>query len=106
MATTLDAELKDRLREVLGERRVTEAELRKLAEEGRACALILNAQLAKREQALAALSANPASSLSEIAATLRDVNTLRPDLDELKALLGDLDARARDVRRAWVSAAR
>lgn len=106
MATTLDGELKERLREVLDDRRVTEAELRKLAEEGRACALILGAQLAKSEQALVALSADPRSSLSEIAATLRDVNALRPDLDELNALLGELDGRAREVRRAWVSAAR
>ncbi len=103
MRKTLDSELKDRLRAVLAERRVTEAELRKLAEEGRACALILGAQLAKREQALAALSADPASSLSEIASALRDVNQLRPDLDELEALLEELDGRAREFRLAWVS---
>jgi Flp pilus assembly protein TadB len=70
VAKTLDSELKERLRAVLADRRVTEADLRKLAEEGRACALILGAQLAKREQALVALSADPASSLSEIAAAL------------------------------------
>jgi chromosome segregation ATPase len=99
---TLDAELKDRLRAVLEDRRVTEAELRKLAEEGRACALIMSAQLTKREQALASMSSDPASSLSEIAAALRDVNTLRPDLSELNSLLDDLHQRAREVRRTWV----
>ena len=103
MATTLDSELKDRLRAVLADRRVTEAELRKLAEEGRACALILDSQLAKHEQALAALSADPASSLSEIAEELREVNRLRPDLEELETLLAALQDRAREVRLAWVS---
>lgn len=104
MAKTLDSELKERLRAVLAERRVTEADLRKLAEEGRACALILGAQLTKREQALATLSADPASSLSEIAAALQDVNRLRPDLEELEELLEQLDGRAREFRLAWVSA--
>ena len=105
MAKTLDFELKERLRAVPGDRRVTEADLRRLAEEGRACALILRAQLAKREQALVALSADPASSLSDIADALREVNQLRPDLAELEALLDDLEERARQVRLAWVSAA-
>ena len=106
MATTLDFELKERLRAVLADQRVTEAELRKLAEEGRACALILSAQLLRREQELSSLSGDPASSLSEIAAALRDVNQLRPDLDELEVLLVDLDERAREFRMAWVSTAR
>ena len=105
MATTLDSELKEHLRAVLADQRVTEAELRKLAEEGRACALILSAQLSRREQELSSLSADPASSLSAIAAALRDVNQLRPDLDELEALLVELDERARAFRLAWVSAA-
>lgn len=105
MAPTLDSELKERLRAVLGDRRVTEADLRRLAEEGRACALILRAQLAKRERALAALSGDPASSLSDIAEALREVNQLRPDLVELEALLDDLEERARQFRLAWVSAA-
>jgi uncharacterized protein involved in exopolysaccharide biosynthesis len=104
VAKTLDSELKERLRFVLADRRVTEADLRKLAEEGRACALILGAQLAKSEQALATLSADPASSLSAMATALREVNTLRPDLEELEALLEELDGRAREFRLAWVSA--
>jgi chromosome segregation ATPase len=104
VAKTLDSDLKERLRAVLGDRRVTEADLRRLAEEGRACALILRAQVAKREQALTALSSDPASSLSEIADALRDVNQLRPDLTELEALLGELQGRAREFRLAWVSA--
>jgi hypothetical protein len=47
---------------------VTEAELRKLAEEGRACELILGGQLQRSEQRLEALSSDPTSSLVEIAA--------------------------------------
>jgi hypothetical protein len=105
VAKTLDSELKERLRAVLGDRRVTEADLRRLAEEGRACALILRAQLAKREQTLTALSADPASSLSDIAEALREVNQLRPDLAELETLLDALEEHARQFRLAWVSAA-
>lgn len=105
MPKTLDSELKERLRGVLADQRVTEAELRKLAEEGRACALILGAQLTRREQELVSFSADPASSLSAIASALRDVNELRPDLEELEALLAALEDRAREFRLAWVSAA-
>jgi chromosome segregation ATPase len=82
---------------------VTEAELRKLAEEGRACELILGGQLQRSEQRLEALSSDPTSSLVEIAAALREVNELRPDLDELEALLGDLQERAREFRARWAS---
>ena len=104
VAQALDAVLKERLRAVLAERPVTEAELRKLAEEGAACQLLLTAQLERRERALARLSSDPSSSLADMAAALRDVNTLRPDLDELRRLLEELQARARLFRRSWVSA--
>jgi hypothetical protein len=100
---TLDSALKDRVRAVLAQQPVTEAELRKLTEEGRACELILSAQLARSERTLAELAADPASSLGEIAATLRDVNELRPDLEELQALLADLEERARAFRASWLS---
>lgn len=103
MAETLDSALKDRVRAVLARQPVTEAELRKLTEEGRACELILSAQLARSEQELAKLAADPASSLGEIAATLRDVNELRPDLDELQTLLAELEERARAFRASWLS---
>jgi chromosome segregation ATPase len=104
VAQALDAVLKERLRAVLDERPVTEAELRKLVEEGAACELLLNAQLDRRERALARLSSDPSSSLADIATALREVNTLRPDLDELRALLEELQARARQFRRSWVAA--
>ena len=104
MAEPLDAALKERLRAVLDREPVTEAELRKLAEHGQACARILGAQLARDEQRLGALSSDPASSLSEIAATLRSVNELRPDVEELGRLLEGLEGRARELRGSWLSA--
>jgi hypothetical protein len=100
----LDVALKERLRVVIGDRTVTEATLRKLTEEGRACALILDARLARCERRLADLSGDPDSSLAEIAATMREVNELRPDLEELHALLGDLDEHARQLRASWLAA--
>ena len=65
----LDTALKVRLHEVLDDpdRPVTEAELRKLSEEGRACTLILGGELQRLEQRLAELDRDPASSLGAIA---------------------------------------
>jgi chromosome segregation ATPase len=103
VADSLDSALKERLRAVLDRQPVTEAELRKLAEEGRAYALILGAQLERGERRLGELSSDPGSSLSEIAATLRDLNELRPDLEELEGLLEELEGRARAFRAAWLS---
>jgi hypothetical protein len=104
VAETLDSALKRELRAVLDRRPVTEAELRRLFEEGRACALILAGQLEKAEERLARLGADPAAPFTELAATLRSVNELRPDLEELHRLLGALDAQARELRAAWASA--
>jgi hypothetical protein len=103
MAQALDTALKERLRAVLSGAPVTEADLRKLFEEGNACALILDGQLAHGEQLLAELAADPESSLAEAAATVRLVNELRPDLGELHSLLEELDGRAREFRASWVS---
>ena len=104
MAESLDAALKERLRAVLDRQPVTEAELRRLAEQGHACARILGARLERDEQRLGDLSADPSSSLSEIAATLRAVNELRPDVEELEGLLAGLEGRARELRGSWLSA--
>ncbi|HEX6702887.1 MAG TPA: hypothetical protein VF101_19345 [Gaiellaceae bacterium] len=103
MLETLDSALKERLRAVLDSRPVTEAELRKLFEEGQACALILGGQLEKEEGRLAQLSSDPASDLAEMADALRVVNELRPDLAELQELLEQLGPRAREFRASWVS---
>jgi hypothetical protein len=102
---TLDSALKVRLRAVLEDGRVTEAELRKLFEEGRACELILSGQLEREEGRLVRLAAEPDSEFAEMADALRRVGELRPDLADLHALLDDLEARAREFRASWVSIA-
>jgi hypothetical protein len=95
--------LKRRLPAVLDpERPVTDPELRKLADEGRACSLILGAELKRGEQRLAELEADPAAPLAEIAAEFREVNTFRAHLEELHSLLVQLDERAREARTAWL----
>jgi chromosome segregation ATPase len=102
LGVALDAALKGRLRAVLAERTVTESVLRRLAEEGAACALILEARLARSERQLSELSGDPESSLAEIAEAMRSINELKPDLEELHALLGGLDAYARELRSTWL----
>ena len=103
MADGLDAVLKQRLRAVLDGRPCTEAELRKLFEEGQACTRIFGAQLARAERELAARESDPDSSITDLAAAVRRVNGLRPELDELHSLLDALGARARAFRAAWVA---
>jgi hypothetical protein len=102
----LDAELKERLRAVLESQPVTEAELRKLSEEGRACELILGAQLEQGEHRLAELVSDPKSSLVEIADAFRVVSEVRPDLEELHTMLAELDIRSREFRASWVATPR
>jgi hypothetical protein len=100
----LDTALKERLHDVLDDpkRPVTEAELRKLSEEGRACTLILGGELQRLEQRLAELDRDPASSLGAIAGTFRRVHDFRAHLDELGGLLTALEGRAREARTSWL----
>jgi hypothetical protein len=100
----LDTVLKERLRRVLDDppRPVTEAELRQLLEEGRACTLILGADLERLERQLAKLDADPASSLIAIANAFRRVHDFRTHLDELDGLLSALEDRAREARTSWL----
>ena len=99
----LDVELRVRLQDVLEEPRrpVTEADLRKLSEEGRACRLILGAELERLEGRLGKLDADPASSLGAIADAFRRVHDLRAHVAELDELLSSLEDRAREVRTSW-----
>jgi hypothetical protein len=103
-AEALDSALKERLRAVLGRQPVTEAELRKLSEEGGARALLLGAELERSERRLEELTSDPTSSLADIAAAYRRTNELRPDVEELRGLLEGLEDRAREVRATWLSA--
>ena len=99
----LDVELRARLRDVLEEpmRPVTEAELRKLTEEGQACRLILGAELERLEGRLAKLDSDPDSSLGEIAETFRRVHGFREHVQGLDGLMSALEDRAREVRTGW-----
>ena len=99
----LDVELRARLRDVLEEPRrpVTEAELRKLSEEGRACRLILGAELERLEARLGRLDGDPDSSLGAIADAFRRVHDFREHVEELDGLLSALEDRAREVRTGW-----
>jgi hypothetical protein len=100
----LDTALKERIRIVLQDpqRLVTEGELRKLAEDGRAYSLILGAELGRLEHRLAELDADPVSPLGEFAAAFRRVHDFRAHLAELDRLLSALDDRARQVRTSWL----
>jgi hypothetical protein len=101
----LDAALKRRLRAVLDDHElVTEADLRRLGEEGRACTLIIGALIDDANRSLERLSLDPASSLAEVAAALQALRELQPDFDELQELLAALDHRAHEFRAGWVSA--
>jgi hypothetical protein len=99
----LDIELKARLREALKnpQRPLMESELRKFTEEGRACTLILHAELDRLERRLAELDSDPDSSLGAIADAFRRVNAFRVHVEELDHLLAAFDDRARDVRTSW-----
>jgi hypothetical protein len=103
LTETIDAALKARVRAVLDGRLVTEADLRKLFEEGRACTLILDGQLEKSERKLGELASDPDSSITDLAAAFRRVNELRPGVEELSELLAELDERAREFRKSWLS---
>ena len=65
--------------------------------------LILSGQLQRSERRLETLASDPTSSLAEIADALREVNELRPDRDELEALLVELQRRAREFRTRWAA---
>ena len=99
----LDSALRERLREVLEDphRPLTEGELRKLADEGRACSLILGAELERLERRLGELDGDASTSLGAIADAFRRVHDFRAHVDGLNELLSALDDRAREVRTAW-----
>jgi chromosome segregation ATPase len=103
VAQPLDFALIARLRDVARDEPTTEADLRTLSEQGDAWERTLQAQIDACERRLETLSANPETALYEIAAELRRVDSLRPQLDELRALLAGLDERARKLRTEWLA---
>ena len=102
MNVTPDRALLERVREVLGDRPVTETELRALTEKVDGLARVLGAQLEASEARLTQLADEPESSLTGIADELQRVETLRPRLGEARSLLRDLDDRARELRTSWL----
>jgi chromosome segregation ATPase len=98
----LDFALIKRLREVLDSRPATETELRTLTEQAEAWARTITGQLEASERRLTRLNANPSSSLAQIAGELKRVEKLRPQLEEVRTLLSDLEQRARQVRTEWL----
>jgi hypothetical protein len=102
MAQPLDFALIKRLREVLEDRPATESELRTLSEQADAWARTVNGQIESSERRIRRLNQNPASSLAQIASELRRVEQLRPQLNEVRRLRADLEARARQVRTEWL----
>ena len=91
-----------RLRAVLADRPSTEAELRTLAEEADAWMRMLQAQIRASEERVDALSSDPAAALAPIAAELQRIESLRPELVEVRSLHEELEQRARALRTEWL----
>ena len=106
MRDRLDFALIERLRDVVADEPVTEAELRTLSEHAGGWARTLEGQIRTSERRLGQLTADPESSLADIADELRRVETLRPQLAEVRSLLDGLDERAHRLRTAWLAAFR
>jgi hypothetical protein len=106
LAKSIDSALLDRLREILASGSVTESELRTLSREARRWMHGLETQLHTRERRLSRLTADPTSSLSDIANELRRVEAYRPKLAEMRVVSAELESRARELRLAWLQAAR
>src|SRR3954464_2760543 len=102
MPEPLDFALIKRLREVLDDRPATESELRLLTEQAEAWARTVGSQIESSERRIRRLDQNPSSSLAQIAAELKRVEQLRPQLNEVRTLIADLEERAREVRTKWL----
>jgi hypothetical protein len=102
LAETPDLALLERLRAVVANRPVTETELRGLIDQADGLVRTLGAHMAGSERRLTELSADSDSSLTAIASELHRVEGLRPRLEEARSLLTDLEARARELRTAWL----
>jgi len=98
----LAKDLTERLRQLLAERPSTESELRALTERALELERSLAQDLAAAEARLGVLSHDPGSSLADAAALLRRVDTLKPELDRVQALLENLDERGRQLRTKWL----
>ena len=98
----LDLALVRRLREVVGGQPATESELRTLADQAGGWARATEAQLRGAETRLAALNADPASRLAEIASEVRRAEALTRELEEARQLVSGLEERTRELRTAYL----
>ena len=102
LAATPAQEMLERLREVLGDEPVTEAELRSLTERAEALVRVSSAQVDASERRLDELSDDPASALRDVAAELHRVEKARRRLDEARSLRAALERRAHELRTSWL----
>ncbi len=100
---TLELALRRRLAEVVAGAAATEAELRRLAEQGEALSRGLQAAADSGEAHLEALATEPDASIAELASELRRVEGLRAELEALRPILSALDGRARELRGSWIN---
>lgn len=94
--------LVERLRQILAERPTTEAELRSLSERAAELERELVDELEASEARLDLLAERDDSPIAETAALLRRVDAARADLDRVRAVLENLDERARRLRSEWL----
>jgi hypothetical protein len=102
LADTPDLDMLERLREVLGDERVTEAELRSLTERADALVRVASGQVEGAELRLAELTDDPASSLSDVAGELHRAEVARRRLAEARSLQAGLEQRAHELRSGWL----
>ena len=102
LTESLDLDLAERLRRVVGGDVASESELRTLAEHAGGWARATNARLLAAEGRLAELNADPASPLAEIAGEVRRVEALSRELEEARNLSEALERRTRELRTAWL----
>src|SRR5712692_8185511 len=97
------ADLLGQLRAVVRGAPTTESELRKLLAEAEGWGRALQAQIGGSERRLHLLAREAAPRLAEVTAELRRIDSLRPQLKDVRGLLVDLERRARELRVSWVS---
>jgi hypothetical protein len=74
-----------------------------LSERADAWARIVENQIQGSERRLREFGADPAPPLAQVRAELRRIDTLRPQLVELRPLLVELEKRARQLRTGWLT---
>ena len=90
--------MRRRLAEVVAGESATEAELRRLAEQGQVLIAGLEAAAEEGEARLNVLASEPHTPVAELASELRQVEALRAELEGLRPVLSALEQRAQKLR--------